>query len=143
MRQFPGIWILSKCFKKAVSLFDGGFTFGGLTGNGIGFVVRDAHGIRPCYYYVNDDVIVAASERAAIRTAFNVGENEVQELMPGQCTDCRCRMAISVLSKLLNQRKEKPAVLNVSIFRVEVMKKSIRKERRWDIILSEAVLKGD
>jgi amidophosphoribosyltransferase len=45
--------------------------------------VRDAHGIRPSYYYVNDDVIVAASERAAIRTAFNVGENEVKELMPG------------------------------------------------------------
>ena len=52
-------------------------------GNGNAFVVRDAHGIRPSYYYVNDDVIVAASERAAIRTAFNVGENEVQELMPG------------------------------------------------------------
>ena len=47
------------------------------------FVMRDAHGIRPSYYYINDDVIVAASERAAIRTAFNVGENEVQELMPG------------------------------------------------------------
>jgi amidophosphoribosyltransferase len=56
---------------------------GGVTGNGIGFVFRDAHGIRPSYYYINDDVIVAASERAAIRTAFNLGENEVQELMPG------------------------------------------------------------
>jgi amidophosphoribosyltransferase len=69
--------------KKSVALFDGGFTFGGLTGSGIGFVVRDANGIRPCYYYANDEVVVAASERAAIRTAFNVGENEVQELMPG------------------------------------------------------------
>jgi amidophosphoribosyltransferase len=56
----------------------------GLTGNGIGFVLRDPHGIRPSYYYVNEEVIVAASERAAIRTTFNVGENEVQELMPGQ-----------------------------------------------------------
>ncbi|HZG24428.1 MAG TPA: amidophosphoribosyltransferase, partial [Chitinophagaceae bacterium] len=52
-------------------------------GNGDSFVIRDAHGIRPSYYLVNDDVIVAASERAAIRTAFNVGENEVKELMPG------------------------------------------------------------
>ncbi|MFX6218489.1 hypothetical protein ABTF55_22070, partial [Acinetobacter baumannii] len=42
-----------------------------------------AHGIRPAYYYINDEVIVAASERAAIRTTFNVGENEVLELMPG------------------------------------------------------------
>jgi amidophosphoribosyltransferase len=70
--------------KKALPLFDGGFHVGGVTGNGIGFVFRDAHGIRPSYYYYNDEVIVAASERAAIRTAFNVGENEVKELMPGQ-----------------------------------------------------------
>ena len=69
--------------KKAIPLFDGGFHVGGLTGNGIGFVFRDAHGIRPSYYYITEDIVVAASERAAIRTAFNVGENEVQELMPG------------------------------------------------------------
>jgi len=69
--------------KKAVPLFDGGFTIGGLIGNGNSFVMRDANGIRPAYYYANEDVIVAASERAAIRTAFNVGENEVLELMPG------------------------------------------------------------
>jgi amidophosphoribosyltransferase len=72
-----------KVLKKALPLFDGGFHVAGLTGNGIGFVFRDAHGIRPSYYYINDEVIVAASERAAIRTTFNVGENEVQELMPG------------------------------------------------------------
>lgn len=57
---------------------------GGVTGDGTGFVFRDAHGIRPAYYYINDEVVVAASERAAIRTAFNVGENEVKELLPGQ-----------------------------------------------------------
>ena len=70
--------------KKAVPLFDGGFTVGGLIGNGESFVFRDANGIRPAYYYISEDLVVAASERAAIRTAFNVGENEVQELMPGQ-----------------------------------------------------------
>ena len=80
---FPGQLDVAKVLKKAVPLFDGGFNFCGLTGNGKAFVMRDAHGIRPSYYYVNEDVIVAASERAAIRTAFNVGENEVQELMPG------------------------------------------------------------
>ncbi|MDO9373650.1 MAG: amidophosphoribosyltransferase [Ferruginibacter sp.] len=80
---FPGELDIAKVLKKAVPLFDGGFTFCGLVGNGSAFVMRDAHGIRPSYYYVNDDVIVGASERAAIRTAFNVGENEVKELMPG------------------------------------------------------------
>jgi amidophosphoribosyltransferase len=69
--------------KKALPLFDGGFHVGGMIGSGIGFVFRDAHGIRPSYYYIDDDIVVAASERAAIRTAFNVGENEVKELLPG------------------------------------------------------------
>lgn len=74
---------IAEVLKKSVPYFDGGFTFGGLTGNGTGFVVRDAHGIRPAYYYADEEVIVAASERAAIRTAFNVPENHVKELMPG------------------------------------------------------------
>jgi amidophosphoribosyltransferase len=82
--QSPNSPSICNLLKKATPLFDGGFTVGGMTGNGSGFVIRDAHGIRPAYYYINDDVIVAASERAAIRTTFNVGENEVLELMPGQ-----------------------------------------------------------
>ena len=74
---------LPSVLKKAASLFDGGFTVGGLVGSGDSFVLRDGHGIRPAYYYIDDEVIVAASERAAIRTTFNVGENEVLELKPG------------------------------------------------------------
>ncbi len=79
----PAAACVACALKKAVALFDGGYTIGGLIGNGYSFVMRDAHGIRPAYYYVDDEVIVAASERASIRTAFNVGENEVLELMPG------------------------------------------------------------
>jgi len=74
---------IASVLKSAAPIFDGGYTIGGLLGNGHSFVMRDAHGIRPAYYYINDEVIVAASERAAIRTTFNVGENEVKELMPG------------------------------------------------------------
>ena len=79
----PGNPDIIAMLKKAVPLFDGGFNFAGITGNGDGFIVRDAHGIRPSYYYINDEIIVGASERAAIRTAFNLEENEVKELMPG------------------------------------------------------------
>ncbi|MEO8711024.1 MAG: amidophosphoribosyltransferase [Parafilimonas sp.] len=79
----PGNPCIANALKKSAVLFDGGFTVGGLTGNGSAFVLRDAHGIRPAYYYADDEVIVAASERAALRTSFNVGENEVHELMPG------------------------------------------------------------
>jgi amidophosphoribosyltransferase len=74
---------IKSVLQKAVPLFDGGFHVAGITGNGDAFALRDAHGIRPSYYYVNDDIIVAASERAAIRTAFNLEEDEVKELMPG------------------------------------------------------------
>ncbi len=79
----PNAADLERVLAQAVPLFDGGFTIGGLVGNGHSFVMRDAHGIRPAYYYIDDEVIVAASERASIRTTFNVGENEVEELMPG------------------------------------------------------------
>ena len=75
---------VTSALKKAFVHFDGGYHVCGLIGNGDSFLVRDAHGIRPAYYYINNEVIVAASERAAIRTSFNVGENEVKELMPGQ-----------------------------------------------------------
>lgn len=74
---------VASVLRKSASLFDGGYTIGGLIGNGDSFVLRDANGIRPAYYYIDDEVVVAGSERAAIRTAFNVGENEVHELMPG------------------------------------------------------------
>ncbi len=82
-KKNPNAANVATVLKKATPLFDGGYTIGGLIGNGYSFVMRDAHGIRPAYYYVDDEVIVAASERASIRTSFNVGENEVRELMPG------------------------------------------------------------
>ncbi|MEN9884573.1 MAG: hypothetical protein RLZZ420_1790 [Bacteroidota bacterium] len=80
----PGNMSVAEVLRKAFSQFDGGYNVSGLIGNGDAFVVRDAHGIRPSYYYISEDVIVAASERAAIRTTFHVGENDVKELMPGQ-----------------------------------------------------------
>ncbi len=81
--EHPGEPDISTVLKQAVPLFDGGFHFAGITGNGDAFVVRDAHGIRPSYYYIDDEIVVAASERPAIRTAFNLGEDQVKELMPG------------------------------------------------------------
>ena len=81
--ECPGELDVAKILRRSIELFDGGFTVGGLVGNGDSFVFRDAHGIRPAYYYISDEVVVAASERAAIRTVFNVGENVVKELMPG------------------------------------------------------------
>ena len=69
--------------KQATQHFDGGYTFCGLVGNGDSFVMRDPNGIRPCYYYQDGEVIVAASERAAIMTTFNVPQEAVHLLPPG------------------------------------------------------------
>ena len=139
--QFPGNLDMIKVLRKAVAFFDGGFTFGGITGNGIGFVVRDAHGIRPCYYYVNDDVIVAASERAAIRTAFNVGENEVQELMPGHAVMVDAQGKFSIEQIL--EPKERKACSFERIYFSRGSDEKIYKERTaLGYHLSEAVLKA-
>lgn len=73
----------TKILKESVATFDGGFVAGGLCGNGDSFVVRDRHGIRPCYYLINDDVIAVASERPALMTSFNVKEEDIHELGAG------------------------------------------------------------
>ncbi len=138
---FPGQLDMVKVLKKAVPLFDGGFNFCGLVGNGSSFVMRDAHGIRPSYYYVNDDVIVAASERAAIRTAFNVGENEVQELMPG------CALMVgpdgNYSIEQIVEAKERKACSFERIYFSRGSDEKIYKERKaLGRYLSEPVLKA-
>ncbi len=69
--------------RQATSRFDGGYVCGGLIGNGDSFVMRDKHGIRPAYYYMDDEIVIAASERPAIMTSFNVPQDQVKELNPG------------------------------------------------------------
>jgi amidophosphoribosyltransferase len=69
--------------KRAVKNFDGGYTMAGIIGNGDLFVMRDACGIRPGFFYQDDEFVVVASERPAIQTAFNVSIDAVQEIKPG------------------------------------------------------------
>ena len=69
--------------KRSVKNFDGGYAMAGIIGNGDMFVVRDACGIRPAFYYKNDEFVVVASERPAIQTAFDAHIEEVQEINPG------------------------------------------------------------
>jgi amidophosphoribosyltransferase len=74
---------LSRVLKRACKDFDGGYTMAGLTGSGSAFVVRDPSGIRPAYYYADDEVVVVASEKPAIKTAFNVNYSQIKEIQPG------------------------------------------------------------
>lgn len=74
---------VAKILKRAAKNWDGGYAMAGLLGHGDSFVLRDPAGIRPAYYYMDDEVVVVASERPVIQTVFNVDFDAVKELDPG------------------------------------------------------------
>lgn len=74
---------LQRVLSRACRDFDGGYTMAGLIGHGAAFVARDPAGIRPAYYYADDEVIVVASEKPAIKTAFNCNYQDIKEIDPG------------------------------------------------------------
>ena len=76
--------ILISALRNLLPRLDGAYTLCGMTGDGWSFAVRDPHGIRPSYYYVDDDVAVVASERPAIQAAFDLMPEAVKELSPGE-----------------------------------------------------------
>ena len=75
---------ISKILKKASKDWDGGYAMAGLIGHGDAFFLRDPAGIRPAYYFKNEEVVVIASERPVIQTVFNVEFDKVKELDPGK-----------------------------------------------------------
>ena len=74
---------LTRMLASTAPAWDGGFVICGATGSGDMFALRDRHGIRPAFYYADDEVVVLASERPVIQTSFNVARRDVQELAPG------------------------------------------------------------
>ncbi len=75
---------IENVLRKSSKYWDGGYVIAGMIGHGDSFIMRDSNGIRPAYYYKNDDIIIAASERPAIQTAFNVPIDAIKELSPGK-----------------------------------------------------------
>ncbi len=74
---------LARVLERSCKDFDGGYTMAGLVGHGAAFVARDPNGIRPAYFYADDEVIVVASEKPPIKTAFNVDYKDIYEIPPG------------------------------------------------------------
>ncbi len=74
---------IQRILQKASKLWDGGYVFGGLIGNGDAFVCRDPAGIRPGFYYIDDEVVAVASERAALSSVFNVDPAQIEPINPG------------------------------------------------------------
>ncbi|MGY6741503.1 MAG: amidophosphoribosyltransferase [Cecembia sp.] len=74
---------VARILRRSCRDFDGGYAMAGLIGNGSSFVVRDPSGIRPAYYYADDEIVVVASEKPAIKSAFNIDYKEIKEIQPG------------------------------------------------------------
>ena len=74
---------VQKILKNSAEEWDGGYTMCGLIGHGDAFVLRDPSGIRPAFYYQDDEIVVVTSERPAIQTAFNIKADDIKEIQPG------------------------------------------------------------
>ena len=75
---------IASFIRKSEKMWDGGYAICGMLGHGDSFVFRDPKGIRPAFYYINDEIVVTASERPVIQTAMNVKEEDIHELQPGE-----------------------------------------------------------
>ena len=97
---------IAKILRKASKNWDGGYAMAGLLGHGDSFVIRDPNGIRPAYYYNDDEIVVVASERPVIQTVFNVHFDSIKELEPGQALITK-KSGASDVSTILEAREKK------------------------------------
>ena len=97
---------VAKILRKASKNWDGGYAMSGLIGHGDAFVMRDPAGIRPAYYYQDDEVVVVASERPVIQTVFNVNFEDVKELDPGHAVIIK-KSGSTALKKILEPTERK------------------------------------
>lgn len=130
-----------KILEKPAKTWDGGYAMCGMTGSGDLFVMRDPHGIRPAFYYYDDEIFVAASERPVIQTAMNVPFEAVNELTPGAAIIVKKDGTITtdqILKQLDNQK--------CSFERIYFSRGSdadIYKERKnLGVLLADRVLKA-
>lgn len=91
---------IQRLLRRACRKFDGGYVMGGLLGHGDAFIMRDPSGIRPAFYYADEEIVVAASERPAIQTIFNVHISQIKEVQPGH----------ALIIKRTGQISEKPFI---------------------------------
>ncbi|HRW96580.1 MAG TPA: class II glutamine amidotransferase [Bacteroidales bacterium] len=132
---------IREILSKAAKDWDGGYVIAGLFGHGDAFVMRDPFGIRPAFYYCNDEVAVAASERPVIQTTFNVTADKVKELQPGHVLIIKKDGKISELP--YSEKKEKRACSFERIYFSRGTDCDIYKERKHlGKLLTTAILQS-
>ena len=127
--------------KHATKKFDGGYVIAGMTGNGDAFVIRDPNGIRPAFYYVNDEIIAVASERPVLQTALDVRTNGIQEIPPGAALiidkNGTCR-----IEQILPCREKKACSFERIYFSRGTDKAIYRERKKLGELLTDSILKA-
>ena len=98
---------VTNVLREKSKIWDGGFVICGAIGSGDMFALRDPHGIRPAFYYVNDEIVVVASERPVIQTTMNVGIDDVKELAPGSAISVNRAGDVKITDILGEQKNER------------------------------------
>lgn len=119
---------LKKVLKRSSKNWDGGYAMAGLVGHGDAFVLRDPNGIRPTFFYEDDEVVVVASERPVIQTVFNVSIDKVQELERGHALIIKKSGKVSI--KKVNEPREKKSCSFERIYFSRGSDASIYEERK-------------
>jgi len=119
---------VAKILQKSARNWDGGYTIAGMLGHGDAFIMRDPAGIRPAFFYQNDEIVVAASERPAIQTAFNIPAADIQEIKPGHALIIKKDGKIS--QDMFSEPKEKKSCSFERIYFSRGSDSSIYRERK-------------
>ncbi|WP_460692797.1 amidophosphoribosyltransferase [Mucilaginibacter puniceus] len=119
---------VAKILQKSARNWDGGYTIAGMLGHGDAFVMRDPVGIRPAFYYYNDEIVVAASERPAIQTAFNIPIDDIKEIKPGHALIVKKNGKIT--ESMFSEPQEKKACSFERIYFSRGSDASIYRERK-------------
>ena len=128
--------ILNESAKK----WDGGYVIGGLLGHGDAFIMRDPNGIRPAFYYIDDEVVVAASERPVIQTAFNLSEKDVIELEPGHSPIIKKDASVEI-ERFIEPKPKKACSFERIYFSRGTDKDIYQERKKLGVLLTPNILK--
>ena len=132
---------IAEILRQATKRFDGGYVITGMMGHGDAFVVRDPGGIRPCYYFQNEEFVAVTSERPVLQTAFNIAYEEVRELTPGSALIIK--KSGSVKEEVIREPLERSACSFERIYFSRGSDAEIYQERKkLGQLLSPAILKA-
>jgi len=130
---------VSSILKKASRNWDGGYAMAGMVGHGDAFVMRDPAGIRPAYYYIDDEVVVVASERPVIQTIFNVRTDNVMELPPASAIIIKASGETSV-EKIREETEPRKCSFERIYFSRGTDKAIYRERKKLGELLADRVL---